>query len=261
MIPLHDDNPTTMRPYVTVGIIVLNVLVYLWEVGRPEAQTEDIILGYGFIPAVFFGHGHLDATIATLPAWQTIFTAMFLHGGIMHVGGNMLYLWIFGNNVEDAMGHVRFVVYYGLCGIAAALAQAWPDMASQAPMIGASGAIGGVLGGYFLLHPNARVLTLVPFGFFLQPMRIPAWVVLGLWFVLQVFNAGAMTQGGAGGVAYLAHVGGFAAGMALIVFFRRPGVPLWRQVQGGAHSVPRRRDQWSRNPRDRDDPPRRGPWG
>ncbi len=259
MIPLHDDNPTAIRPYVTIGIIALNVLAYLWEVGRPVVQTEDIIFGYGFIPAVFFGHASLPPDIATLPAWQTIFTAMFLHGSFMHIAGNMLYLWIFGNNVEDAMGHVRFIVFYGLCGVAAALAQAWPDPGSEAPMIGASGAIGGVLGGYFLLHPNARVLALIPFGFFLQPMRIPAWIVLGLWFVLQIFSAGAMTQGAGGGVAYLAHVGGFAAGVVLIVFFRRRGVPLWSQAPG-TYQLPRPSGNSRRGPWD-DPPPPRGPWG
>jgi membrane associated rhomboid family serine protease len=151
---------------------------------------------------------------------------MFLHGGWMHLIGNMLYLWIFGNNVEDAMGHARFVVFYVLCGIAAALAQALPSPGSTIPMIGASGAISGVLGAYLLLYPRAQVLVLLPLGLFTRLVHLPAVAVLGFWFVLQLINS-ALAPGDGGGVAWGAHVGGFVAGAALIPFFKRRGVRLF----------------------------------
>ena len=157
-----------------------------------------------------------------------------LHGGLMHLLGNMLYLWIFGNNIEDSMGHVRFIIFYLLCGIAAALAQALQDPASTVPMIGASGAIGGVLGGYLMLFPRARVLVLVPLGFFMHTLRVPALFVLGIWFVMQ-FLYSAMTTGQPGGVAYWAHIGGFVAGAILIIPFRSSEFPLFSGPQQHVH--------------------------
>jgi membrane associated rhomboid family serine protease len=151
---------------------------------------------------------------------------MFLHGGLAHLLGNMLYLWIFGNNVEGAMGHGRYAVFYALCGISAALAQALPDPDSTLPMIGASGAISGVLGAYLLLYPRARVLVVIPLGFYLYSTYLPALAVLGLWFLLQVLSS-VLAPAGEGGVAWFAHMGGFIAGMALIPAFRRRGVPLF----------------------------------
>jgi membrane associated rhomboid family serine protease len=159
------------------------------------------------------------------PPWLTIFTSMFLHGGLFHVGGNMLYLWIFGNNVEDAMGRLRYLLFYLVCGVAAAVAQYLSSPHSPVPMIGASGAVSGTLGAYLLLYPHARVWTLVIFGFFWRLVPVPAVIVLGFWIVVQVLN-GLITFGGGGagaggGVAFLAHVGGFVAGMALVLPFRR----------------------------------------
>jgi membrane associated rhomboid family serine protease len=152
---------------------------------------------------------------------------MFLHGSWMHLGGNMLYLWVFGNNVEDAMGHVRFAIFYLACGAVAALAQAAQEPSSTIPMIGASGAIGGILGAYLLLHPHARILVVVPFGF-LIPLRIPAFIVLGLWFVIQfIATASSTGDDGGGGVAYWAHIGGFAAGLVLVLVLKRRDVPLF----------------------------------
>jgi membrane associated rhomboid family serine protease len=151
---------------------------------------------------------------------------MFLHGGFLHVAGNMLYLWIFGNNIEDAMGHLRFTVFYALCGTAAAFSHALPNSHSNIPMLGASGAVSGVLGAYLLLYPHARVLTLFTLGFFIRMIEIPAMVVLGFWFVLQFLNA-AFTAGAGGGVAWYAHIGGFIAGMALIGLFKRRNIPFW----------------------------------
>jgi membrane associated rhomboid family serine protease len=156
---------------------------------------------------------------------MTVFTSMFMHGGWMHLIGNMLYLWVFGDNVEDSMGHGRFVVFYLLCGVAAVLAQALPDPSSTIPMVGASGAISGVLGAYLLLYPHARVLVAIPLGFFLHTMRIPAGLVLVLWFGLQLLS-NVMAQPGQGGVAFRAHIGGFIAGMILIPIFKQRRVRL-----------------------------------
>ncbi len=177
------------------------------------------------MPAVLLGQGQLPPELSLVSPWITIFTSMFMHGGWMHLIGNMLYLWIFGDNVEDAMGHGRFVVFYLLCGVAAVFAQALPDPSSTVPMVGASGAISGVLGAYLLLYPHARVLVVIPFGFYLHPMRIPAGLVLVLWFGLQLLS-NAMAQAGQGGVAFRAHIGGFVAGMILITIFKQRRVRL-----------------------------------
>ncbi len=237
MIPLHDDNPTSLTPFVTVGLIVACVAVFLWQVSLPPAAMEAALYGYGMIPAVLFGERELPPALATIPAELSVVTSMFLHGGWMHLIGNMLYLWIFGNNVEDAMGHGRFIVFYLLCGIAAALAQAFQDPSSAVPMIGASGAIGGVLGAYVLLYPRAKVLVVVPLGFFFYRMRIPAMIVLGLWFGLQ-FVSTVLAGDQIGGVAYWAHIGGFVAGMVLILPFRKKGFPLFAGPHSGAVTPP-----------------------
>ncbi|MFQ5776008.1 MAG: rhomboid family intramembrane serine protease [Kiloniellaceae bacterium] len=255
MFPLHDDNPTTLRPVVTVGLIAACVLVFLWQISLSPYDAQRAVYAFGMIPAVLFGERALPPEVAAIPAELSLITAMFLHGGWMHLLGNMLYLWIFGNNVEDAMGHGRFIVFYALSGIAAALAQAAQDPGSTVPMIGASGAIGGVLGGYVLLFPRARVLVLVPIGFFLTTLRVPALLVLGLWFVLQ-FLYTAMTAGQAGGVAYWAHIGGFVAGMILVVPFRNKAFPLFGGP-GRALTGHRGRSPWG-GPRRRGG---RGPWG
>lgn len=222
MIPLHDDNPTSTPPLVTVALIAACVLVFVWQLSLGP-QQERIIYALGVIPAVLFGQLQLPEAIALVAPPATVFTSMFLHGGWMHLIGNMLYLWIFGNNVEDAMGHGRFIVFYVLCGIAAAFAQALPDPQSQVPMIGASGAISGVLGAYLLLYPHARVLVLIPLGFYLTTLRLKAGWVLGFWFVMQLFSSAA-SVGQQGGVAFGAHIGGFVAGMLLLPLFKRRDV-------------------------------------
>lgn len=234
MIPIHDDQPSATAPRVTVGVIIACVVVFLWQLTYPGGEA--VFYSYGLIPSVLFGEADLPPDVAVIAPWMTIFTSMFMHGGFMHLAGNMLYLWIFGNNVEDSMGHTRFFVFYVACGVAAAMAQAYQDPGSEVPMIGASGAIGGVLGAYFLLHPNARVLVVIPLGFILHPMRIPAWIVLGLWFVLQLVSGG-MTPTEEGGVAYWAHIGGFLAGMVLLFVFKKRGVPVW-SFRGPHLSVP-----------------------
>ena len=223
MIPLHDDNPIRTTPTLTVALIVSCVVIFLWQVSL-GTQVERAIYALGVIPAVLFGHERLPESIALVGPPATLITSMFLHGGWMHLIGNMLYLWIFGNNIEDAMGHARFIVFYMLCGIAAAFAQALPDPQSTIPMIGASGAISGVLGAYLLLFPHARVLVAIPFGFYLHTVRLKAGWVLGFWFVLQLISSMATTAEGEGGVAFGAHIGGFIAGMALLPLFKKRGV-------------------------------------
>ncbi len=225
MIPLHDDNPTRIRPLVTVALIVLCVLAFLWQISLGDVDQRRLVAGLGLIPVVLLGQAELPPMLELVPAELTVVTSMFLHGGWMHLIGNMLYLWIFGNNIEDAMGHWRFVLFYLLCGAAAALAQVLQDPASATPMIGASGAIAGVLGAYLLLYPRARVLVLVFLGFFVTTLRLPALLVLGFWFVLQFLNAVVSGEAG-GGVAWWAHIGGFVAGLGLILLFRDRRVAL-----------------------------------
>jgi len=225
VIPLHDDAPTRHPPLLTVAFIALCAVVFLWQVLGDQTHQVNAIYALGVIPSVLLGYAYLDPDIALVPATATIFTSMFLHGGWMHLIGNMLYLWIFGNNVEESMGHGRFVVFYILCGVAAVFAQVLPNPESQIPMVGASGAISGVLGAYLLLLPRARVLVAVPLGFYFPTVRLPAAVVLCLWFVLQLANS-LLAESGQGGVAFGAHIGGFIAGMALIPFFKKAGVRL-----------------------------------
>ena len=225
MIPLRDENPSGTTPIVTIAFIVLCVLVFLWQLSFGAQGGERIVYALGVMPAVLLGQGQLPPDLSLVAPWMTIFTSMFMHGGWMHLIGNMLYLWIFGDNVEDAMGHGRFVVFYLVCGVAAVFAQALPEPTSTVPMVGASGAISGVLGAYLLLYPHAHVLVVIPFGFYFHPMRIPAGLVLVLWFGLQLLS-NLMAQPGQGGVAFRAHIGGFVAGMILIAIFKRRRVRL-----------------------------------
>lgn len=222
MIPLHDDNPTQLTPIVTMTFIAVCVAVFLYQAELPQEATEVFAFQYGAIPAVIFGHASLpDEARAAFPATLTLITSMFLHGGWMHLLGNMLYLWIFGNNIEDAMGHAKFVVFYVLSGILAALSHALTDPSSPIPMVGASGAISAVLGAYLLLFPRAHVLVLLP-G--IGMTRVPAGIVLGMWFVTQLISGGMSVGSTGGGVAFFAHIGGFIAGMALIGLFKRHDV-------------------------------------
>lgn len=224
MIPLRDINPTNRFAFVTVVLIVLNVAVFLYELTLSRPGGEMFINAFGLVPAKLFAPGPLTGD--ALPAAATVFTSMFMHGGFMHLAGNMLYLWIFGNNIEDGTGRTRFLLFYLLCGAAAAYAHAYANRYSLVPMIGASGAVSGVLGAYLMLYPRARVLTLVFFGFYIRTVEIPALIVLALWFGLQFVNA-LFDSGARGGVAWYAHVAGFVAGMLLIGAFKRKGVRFW----------------------------------
>jgi membrane associated rhomboid family serine protease len=233
MFPLSDDNPRNSTPVVTLALIVACALVFLWEVSLSSKAEELATYSLGLVPARLFHEARLPAGAFDLPAWLTIFTSMFIHGGWLHLGGNMLYLWIFGDNVEDAMGHGRFLVFYLLCGTAAALTQTWIDPHSTVPMVGASGAIAGVLGAYILLFPRATVRTLVFLGFFVTIVHVPALIVLGIWFVLQLSSA-AMAAPDQPGVAFWAHVGGFTCGLVLTPFLRRREIGLFNPPRNSA---------------------------
>lgn len=229
MIPLHDDNPTEIYPVLTVAIIIACTLVFLWEASLGTETAEATVYSLGVIPAVLLDRVQLPAELVLVPPAATILTSMFMHGGLLHLAGNMLYLWIFGNNIEDAMGHLRFAVFYVLCGMAAVFGQVLQNPASEVPMIGASGAISGILGAYLLLYPRARVLVLVPIGFVMQLMRLPAGWVLGFWFLAQLLSS-AISQGEAG-VAWFAHIGGFVAGMLLLPLFKRRNLRLFNPAR------------------------------
>ncbi|TAN59214.1 MAG: rhomboid family intramembrane serine protease [Rhodospirillales bacterium] len=248
VLPIYDDNPATRPAFVTWGLIGACILAYLWQTGLGPDAGQAAVMGLGMIPAVLTGEGELAPELYLLPGWATLFTSMFLHGGIAHLAGNMLFLWIFGNNVEDAMGALRYLVFYLLCGVAAALAQTLADPTSEVPMIGASGAISGVLGAYLLLYPRANVRVFLWVIVIVRILNVPAVIVLGLWFAMQIYS-GLSTAAGGGGVAFWAHAGGFVAGMALIPLFKYAHVPLFHQPRSQAFSLSRKM------------PPKRGPWG
>ena len=228
MIPLRDNIPSLRAPIVTIGIIIVNVLVYLNQMRLPPRAATQFVYLYGLIP-LEISSGDLLVP-HPVPLYSTILTSMFVHGGLFHLAGNMLYLWIFGDNVEDRMGRFRFLVFYLLSGLAAVAAQVLSDPGSKIPMVGASGAISGVLGAYLLLFPHARVMTLIFFGWFVRLVEIPALIVLGFWIVVQVLN-GLLTLGvQVGGVAWFAHIGGFVAGLVMVKpFSRSSGRSDWRQ--------------------------------
>jgi rhomboid family protein len=230
MIPLKDDVPSRSLPIVTIVLIALNVAAYVYQLSlglavdqSGRAAAEAFVFEFGATPCRLTG----TCDRGDFPSpYVTVFTSMFLHGSPLHVAGNMLYLWIFGDNVEDTLGHGRFLLFYLLSGVAAAAGQTITSPTSTVPMIGASGAVSGVLGAYLLLFPYATILTLMIFGFFVRSVHIPAVIVLGFWIVLQVINgwltvsASAMGRGESGGVAWFAHIGGFLAGMLLLLLFR-----------------------------------------
>ena len=222
MLPLADHNPRRTTPVVNIILIVINVLMFFWEISLGP-QFEPVLTNVAFVPARFW---YLPDSL--LPNIITMFVSMFLHGGWLHLGGNMLYLWVFGDNVEDRLGHVKYFFFYIACGLIATLTHAAMNPTSRVPSIGASGAIAGVLGAYIVLFPRQRVTTLIPIFIFITVREIPAVFLLGFWIVVQVFFGAASMNGdlqSAGGVAYFAHIGGFIAGMLLVVLLgglRRP---------------------------------------
>jgi len=225
MIPLKDDNPTSNKPIITYFIVGLCVLVFLIQLSSPSYRTGQLFYSYGLIPSVLMGHNQLPLDLYAIPAVVTIFSSMFMHGGFMHIIGNMLYMWIFADNIEDDIGSKKFIIFYLLSGVGAAMTQVLIDTESQVPMVGASGAIGGVLGAYLINHPKAKVLVLIPFGFFSQLLKIKAIYVLGFWFILQFISQG-------GGVAYAAHVGGFVSGVILILLLNKKNKKKNKIVKG-----------------------------
>jgi membrane associated rhomboid family serine protease len=222
MIPLRDVIPSRSTPVVTTAIIGVNVVIFLYQLSLGEAEGQAFVQAHGLTPAYF--------------AWPNVVTSMFLHGGLMHAGGNMLYLWIFGDNVEDRMGHGRFLGFYVLCGAVAALAQTLAIPDSVVPMVGASGAIAGIMGAYFVMYPRSRIVTLIPIFVFIQLIEVPAVVFLGFWFLLQFLSGvgSSMSETSiSGGIAFWAHVAGFVAGTIAVFAFRRPErqrVEWWHDV-------------------------------
>jgi membrane associated rhomboid family serine protease len=226
MIPLQDDSPSALKPFVTISLIVGCAGVFLWQRSLDMASSRQAVAALGAIPAVLLTDARLPADLQWIPRFASPITSMFLHGGWMHLLGNMLFLWIYGDNVEDAMGHARYLVFYLLCGIAAIFVQSLANPDSPYPIIGASGAISGVLGAYLLLFPRARVLTLVLLPFFFTTLRMPAMLLLLLWFAVQLISDLAVPDGSAS-VAFRAHIGGFLTGMLLVPFFKRGDVRLF----------------------------------
>jgi membrane associated rhomboid family serine protease len=245
MFPIRDDNPHFLTPYATYGIIVVNALVWILLQGLGlEPRLSSSVCTFGLIPGELLqsvpagtrlplGPG-TACVITGSSSLHTILTSMFMHGSWFHIISNMWFLWIFGNNVEDSMGHLRFVLFYLLCGVAAALLQIFSNPASAVPMVGASGAIGGIMGAYVLLFPRVHVHLLIFLGFFVTTIAVPAFLMLGYWFILQLIG-GFGAAGGEGGVAFWAHVGGFVAGALLVLLFRNKRL-LAKHPYHGWHS-------------------------
>jgi len=218
LLPLKDDNPTLTFPFVTVGLILANGWVFFHQISLDVVESQRFIFQWGAIPYQIMTSEALYGP-SSVPVYFTLISSMFLHGGFLHIFGNMLYLWIFGNNIEDTLGHFRFLLFYLVCGLSAALAQVFSSPGSTVPMIGASGAVAGILGAYLLLFPGARVVTLFIIIIFIKFIRLPALVVLGFWFFVQLLG----TLGGAiSNVAFFAHIGGFVVGLTLVKVFQ-PG--------------------------------------
>jgi Uncharacterized membrane protein (homolog of Drosophila rhomboid) len=221
VVPLQDRNPTTRTAYVTYALVIVNILVFLYQLTLSPQELAAFFREWAVVPIELTASFRGEITSSSRPEWVTLFTSQFLHGGFLHIGGNMLFLWVFGNNVEDRLGHVRYLIFYLTCGALAALTQWFFDMGSPIPSLGASGAIAGVLGAYILRFPRAEILTLVPLGIFITTLYVPAWVFLGFWFIQQAFYGIASLQTPTnigmqgGGIAYWAHAGGFVFGAIL----------------------------------------------
>ena len=253
MFPIRDDNPTVLVPYATYGIILINAAAWILVQGMgSDPMLSRSVCQLGLIPGALLGtvpagtELQISQTgfcaIGGASVWYTPLTSMFLHGGWLHVIGNMWFMWVFGDNVEDSMGHVRFVVFYLLCGLAAAAVQMAVNPASAVPMVGASGAIGGVMGAYILLYPKVHVHMLIFFGFFITRMAVPAVWMLGYWFLIQLISGLGTLGARGGGVAFWAHVGGFVGGALLVLLFQDPKLLAqhpyhgWRQRRSPTQS-------------------------
>ncbi len=218
-IPLKDENPTYTFPIMTIFLILVNGAIFFYQLTLDPAENQLFIYQWGAIPYQII-HGEVVRAVPAIPIPLTLFSSMFLHGGFLHLLGNMLYLWIFGNNVEDTLGHFRFLLFFLVCGLVAGLAQVFSNPDSTVPMVGASGAIGGVLGAYLLLFPFARILTLFFIIIFVRLIYVPALVILGFWFLLQFLSLPGAAQSN---VAFFAHIGGFFSGLILVKIFQPRG--------------------------------------
>lgn len=225
MIPLKDINRSESTPFVTVALILLNGLVFIYELSLGRKMLTQLFFDFGVVPSFFLNPDYWRAS-GLAAGLLPLASSMFLHGGWLHFLGNMLYLWVFGDNIEDRVGHIRFLFFYLICGLAAAFLHIFTNPSSSLPTVGASGAIAGVLGAYLILFPGARILTLVPIFFFFQLIELPALIFLGFWFVMQFFSGAISLTAGEtqmGGTAWWAHIGGFVAGMLMIWRFRNQG--------------------------------------
>lgn len=257
-LPIRDDNPHTTTPFVNYTMLATCIVVFLWQFSLGAEDGQRAVFSYGFTPAYFFGQGSPPLGIPYIPATLTIFTSMFMHGGWMHLGGNMLYLWIFGDNIEASLGHFRYVIFYLLCGVAAALAQGFAAPGSDIPMVGASGAISGVLGAYLVLHPRSNIKVFV-FLIIITVINVPAFIVLGFWIVGQLLSSAAV-DAGQPGVAFIAHIGGFVAGAVLVFFFKKKSVPVFDTAHSRPFAVERRPIRMRRGGSVPPSSGRRGPW-
>ena len=225
-LPLFDRLASSRTPIISWGILILCITVFFFQLSLDSYSSRLMILKYGVIPSVLFGYQSLPPELELIHPFVTVVTSMFLHGGWLHIASNMLYLWIFSDNIEESMGHLKFIIFYIICGAVAALAQSMIAPSSITPMIGASGGIAGILGAYIVLHPKAPVQVLIVILIFIRFISLPAWVVLGVWILTQ-FAAAPIAFSGESGVAYFAHIGGFIAGACLIPFFKRRELPLF----------------------------------
>lgn len=219
MIPLHDESRPHLTPWVVRSAVLICVAVWFYQltlIGNAEAH---FYYQFGLVPASFFGHAELPPDLAVIDPWLTLITTIFVHGGFLHLLGNMLFLWTFGDNIEDSMGHFRFVAFFLITGAFAAFCHGIWDTESTSPLVGASGAVSGILGGYILLYPRSRILVGIPLGPIFLPLRLRAWFLIAVWFGLQIFNviSSGVTDSG---TAWLAHIGGFIVGMILLPFFK-----------------------------------------
>ncbi len=258
-LPFKDDNPHTTTPYVNYTVIAACVLVYLWQFSLGPQGGQVAIYVFGFTPGLLFGDAQLDRRLPQVPQLMTMFSSMFMHGGFLHLGGNMLYLWIFGDNIEASLGHLRYLLFYLICGVAAAFAQGFAAPLSEIPMVGASGAVSGILGAYLILHPRANIRVFVVLIVFFTVVNLPAFIVLGFWFGGQLLSS-AMADPNEPGVAFMAHIGGFVVGAALIFFMKKKGVRVFDVPHSRAFAVERRPIRVRRGgsvPRTG----RGGPWG
>jgi len=257
-LPIRDDNPHTITPFVNYAMIAGCVAVFLWQVSLSPQAGELAVYAYGFIPGDFFGNVEVSERVGRPPSILTMFSSMFMHGGWMHLLGNMLYLWIFGDNIEASLGHKRYFLFYLICGAAAALTQGIASPGSAIPMIGASGAVSGVLGAYLILHPRSNIKVFVLLIVFITFVNLPAWLVLGFWFVGQLMSSAAVDPSEPG-VAFLAHIGGFIAGAILVFFMRQRGVQVFEPAHSRAFAVEKRPLRMRRG--GSVPPTGRGPWG